>query len=483
MSAWQYSGVAYSRIGGIALLAAIGLGAGAATTTAVYAGVPTSLILLISGAIGLLPIALRSPQVFVYLGIFLISSDRFLVQEIRGLTVRPSLLLFAFALVGLLLATPPTATAQRRSRIPPPFIIAISGLLALHMISGIRAGEVLLAARQGLIEYTGMVVPLAALLLGLNSVVRVREAVAIFVLSQVIFAIFGLYQLVAFQTGLPQGITYEATLHDLGRITSVTSEPAYYAAFACLGLPLLLSDALTGTKRTFLPPVFVLGVVLLAIVLSNARVAYLSVPLLVGATVAFHWRDKLHSEAAMRLMAGLLSIALFLLTLAVVSGFSVPGYLSRTYQSIGNTSSDYSNVSRLNQYELTVDIAEDNLLLGVGPGRLREEMSARGWVFGDSGESATANNIWLTEIAHKGIFSVLFVAIIFYGAIKPLMQRGTPRTVAMLSLGIAFFLLINGSLVALLWDIKLWTVLGLCWAYRQFASETRAISDEGTSPG
>ena len=76
-------------------------------------------------------------------------------------------------------------------------------------------------AARVMVMIGGAVIPLMAIVLTLNTTERFRTGVSVFVLSEVVVACYGLYQLGAGYAGLPQGLTYSVIAGGAGRIPAI----------------------------------------------------------------------------------------------------------------------------------------------------------------------------------------------------------------------------------------------------------------------
>jgi hypothetical protein len=450
-------------------------------------------VLALPAGAAVVAVAWRWPEYPVYAGLMLASADRLLVAQIGGLTLRASHFCFAASLVAILVRAALHRSSPALLRWPPrPYLVTVGALLLLYGAAAAVAGHPLQGAKQLAVILGAAIIPVLAIVLACDTRTRVRRALACFVAAQFLVACFGLYQLAAGYLRLPQGLSYSGTLNGLHRISALSYEPAYYGAYVISAVPLLLTDVVAARRRIGLPPALVAGVVVLAGMLANTRAAYVAFLAILPATWLVCYR-----AAGVRRLADRRAILVFapavaaLIVVSTAAGVQPLSYASRTLRSLGDTQSQTeavgSNLTRLRLYRAVGGVALAHPLLGVGPRNL-------GYAVVDSDgerlrvtdmeggpiDRAVANNNLLQTAVDAGVGAVVaFGALVWL--VAALAWRGRDTTGRALALGALTLLVVNGAFVSTVWDLKVWTVIGLALAAE--AGSRRPLPRSGAGAG
>ena len=415
----------------------------------------------------LIPVALVRPEIFACGALLLISSDRFLAVEIFGLTLKPSHLLFGYAVIGIA-----SASAFRRqavlANVPRGFIVAVAGLLILHVLASLVSARPDAGARAFLVVLGGSIIPSIAILGVIQSRERALLLIRFFVLGQLIVAVYGIYQFIATFLGLPLLVSFFGTVvaggHELHRVSALSYEPAFYAAYAVTGLPLILSDAVLHRRRfrnPLLSPGAIALVVTLALLLTNSRAGLLAcVVIIVGVWIG-HRKWLPRREGTRSILLPVLAVTAVLGMAAVAVRFDLVAFARDRVVSIVNEQ-EGSNAVRLTLYKSVLRIIEDNPLMGVGPRQLGYELQERReyYFVGPPEQAATANNIWLQGAVETGLLSIPLMAGVLWMNAR-LVRRRASFDGQLLALGAFVFLLVSGMFVSFFWDVKYWAVIAL----------------------
>lgn len=384
-------------------------------------------------------------------GLFTVSWDRFANIEVAGFNVKISTVAFALALI---------LTAVDATQLSPLSTRRISVVRAALITFAIYAGmtvfavDQLAALKQAVTVLLGAVVPFLAVVINMRMFGQLDRLLTWFIRGGWVAAVFGLYQLAAFYTGLPQIVSYEATGGGLGRISAFSYEAAYFGYFVVLVVGAIYARAtLRGETVSRLH----LGFFFLVLILANSRAVFFTVPLLLLFLYA-SWpkgttRAKLWPAAIVAVWA-----AAFVLLLR-------PGLLAslaERVQSIFDTREATSNVPRLAVYDTSLAIIQDHWLSGIGAGNLIRFAPMYGLPIpeGSTSNSVIANNAWLQAALDGGVIllaaQLLFVVI----AVAALYRRRHPAARMLMAGWLATFL-VSSMLTSYYFNASLWVVMGL----------------------
>ena len=403
------------------------------------------------------------PQVLVCAGLFLVSSDRLLTLNFGSLTLKPSYVLFSVALWFVLV--PHVLRPLERVRSPiPGFAPAMALLLAVHVVAGLFGLSAELTIQQLVTILGGAVVPFLAVGFGLKSRAQLERALSAWVAGTLAAATFGFYQFAAPYFGLPQGLPYTGVAAGLGRISAWSYEPAFYAFHVELVLAIVVNDVLAKRRRLGIMPELVALYLIASLVLTNARAAYISFPLIVFLVVRTAGRRGRIDRRAVRVVRLGLACTAVVLALGVPLGVSLPKYIVNRVQSVTNTQEAASNAVRLDLYEADVELVRSRPWLGYGPGNSGLLLADRFPLYrGVDPHAIVANNLVLQTALDAGLVSVpilLAVVVLMYRASR----RNTSLEARVLLSGVSAVLFVNAMLTSLFWDMRLWVAIGLAYA-------------------
>ncbi len=203
---------------------------------------------------------------------------------------------------------------------------------------------------------------------------------------------------------------------------------AYGAALA-LFMPVLMGyiffPRISMLKRIVALSFFILFIV--ALVLSYARAAWLSVGvalvvfLLVILRIRFRW---VALGSAIILMVGLVNMQKIMNHLEKnKQSYSTKSFVKHA-ESIGNISSDPSNMERVNRWVSAVKMFEQKPLLGWGPGTYQfkyapfQISSLKTEISTDLGDRGNAHSEYLGPLSEEGLLGMIGVLLLFGLAIK-----------------------------------------------------------------
>ena len=436
----------------------------------------TRLTLLSAVCIPALLAACVRPDLLTYAGIALVSSDRLLTVNVSYLTIRPSHLMFTAALAGVLLR-PTDRNAFRRPGIGDRgfrrLLVALAVLIATQVLSMFFSGlssPSTMAARV-MVMIGGAVIPLMAIVLTLNTTERFRTGVSVFVLSEVVVACYGLYQLGAGYAGLPQGLTYSVIAGGAGRISALSAEPGFYAPYLVLALPLTTYLVLSKRAIWSVSPVFIGAILLTTLVLANSRAGYLSGLCALGLAL-WMFAPRAAGGPYRFIRLGLVAVGA---TVAVVlasqaAGVSIEHTLGRQFTTSFHANADASTVERTDLYHAASQIFLDHPILGVGDGNATPILPSYGVLTFVDRPEASILSVPFEVAAESGVIGLLALAGLYwqFGRLTFSRRWNIPEAdaqlVRALFLGAFVFLVVNGLFLTWLWDARLWFVVGLAFA-------------------
>lgn len=406
----------------------------------------------------------RLPQTLIYAGLFLVSSDRFLSLEFDGLTLKPSYVLFTTALCFVIahhLLRP-----GRRAATPfPGFVPAVCVLVALNVLAGVLAVSKVLAAQQLVTIVGGALIPFAAVAFGLRSRALCERGMSALVAGTVVAATFGFYQFVAPYVGLPQGLEYTGRVGALGRISAWAYEPAFYVFHLEMTLAVVLGDVLVGRRRFGVKPQVLALYLFASLVLANTRVAFLSLPLLFVLVLRTSGERRRLDQRALKVARLLGAAVAVTVVLGLPLGVNLPAYVLDRVQSVTDVDEVESNSIRLFLYRTELELVADRPWLGYGPGNLGLLLVDTVPIYaGLDPHVIVANNLILQTLLDAGVLSLPpALAVIWF--VYRYSRRSPSREARILLSGATAVLVVNAMLVSYFWDMRLWVVIGLAYAF------------------
>lgn len=422
----------------------------------------------VAGALAI-PLAITRPELFVFAGLVFLSSDTFLATDIGPLTLKPSHILFGYAVVGTAVNRLWRKQPPVFREVPRPLILVTVALITLYVVATVLSPRPDVGARKLLVIAGGSVLPAVALLATITTTLTALKAMRFLIMGQFIVGLYALYEFSATYVGFPTVAPYFGPLGSVSRATALSFEPGYYSAYIVTALPLIFLDIARHQKRLWpiVSPMLIGFVVLLALLLSNARAALISLPLIVIGFYVTTSKGKSAVNGSRRKTRVLVTLLLTILVMIVgarAAGFDLVRFARERVVSITDPTELSSNAPRLGLYRAVATIIEDNPKKGVGPGMLGYVLPKYGIPIPSSKEHiATANNIWLEVMVEVGLAGFPLVALLLLMTLHLVLRR-SPVETRMLALGALIFLLVHGAVVSFLWDMKYWVVLALALA-------------------
>ena len=387
------------------------------------------------------------------LGLFTFSWERFATVQIGALNLRVSVVFFALGFIMALLRRSEAAVHAANQ-----WILLLLGLIVVWM--GIRAGfAVDRAAGVGATArvIAGCLVPYVAIVRCIRSRSDLTRALRWTVAGVATACAFGIYQLVAFHVGLPQFITYTSTSGGAGRISSFSYEAATFGVVVLIGFAAHLS--LLGAHPARRPVSLSSGLMVVAGALANARSLFIEAPMFVVLALPV--------AASRRIRALLATVVVFGLPAIVALLLFEPGiyqFIAAQFASIFDPHEQTSNARRLKQYDVSLGIARENVLFGIGPGNLFNALRGNNYgVFdGDNYADVVANNVWIQAAIDGGVV-LLALQLALVGVVLRVWMKHRRDVVARPLVGVWLTVIgIAGMLGSNFYDLSRWVLLALC---------------------
>lgn len=391
----------------------------------------------------------------VWVGLFTVSWDRLAQVTIGSFNVKVPVV--AFALAFLLTLFDMHSRRVGASEGMRPVVVSAWLVGTLFFVAGLFAVNVELALVQFVAVVIGAFLPFAAVYLNVKTFGGLDAALTALIRGGVVAASFGLYQLVAFYTGLPQFIQYFAKAGGLGRISSFSYEAGYFAYFMILVIAALFARAhVRGEPVSRRLLVFLTAVLLLA----NSRATLFALPLLLVLIFA--------RQPSKSVRLKLVPVVVFMMTMLGLAWAAVPDFfnaLAAHAVTVFDPNEKTSNAPRLNGFDVALSIIHQNPIMGIGGGNLRDTAAFGSGVVnpGLSANEVIANNIWLQALLDGGFVLLVAEVILIVAAARCMYRRRTPAA-RFLMAGWLSVLLVSSMITSYYFDVKLWAVLALACA-------------------
>lgn len=424
---------------------------------------PLAAILALGFLGGVLLFHARDPAlVLACAGLLTVSWDRVSIRA-GGMTLKPAYAAFAFALAvdGLrMVQARGPAPASSRTRLIRQAVLASLFLLAIATVNG---GYLLAGARQLFVIAFGALVPAWVCFRLGQAPARRRVLISWALIGAGFAAALGIYQFAANYLGLPTVLRYTGVGGALGRTAGLSYEPAVFSMYLISLVPLsvVLLIERKGERSVRTAPRLVFCLLLVGLLVSNARAGYLALPFALLVPLLSR------SPRAVRARPVLIvwGTIVFALLLSTVVRFDAVGFVGARLASVADTQEQASNAPRLLLYKTSGRIAADHLVIGIGPGALGQALPEYGFP-GDQVPDLTravANNIWLQAVLDCGVLGPIGVAIVL-GTVYWLSRRCKDVHGRSLALGVLLVMLVGGLLTSTFWDARYWTLIGLMLA-------------------
>jgi hypothetical protein len=393
----------------------------------------------------------------VFAGLFTSSWARFGNFEVAGFNVRLPILCFALALVLMLVDC---LLLHKKVFVASRVGVWVAGVLLVYLGGTVVAANHLAALGQWGTVVLGAVLPMSVIVLSASLHHNQIEMLNAFIRGGYFASAFGLYQLAAFYTGLPQGVVYTDTSGGFGRISAFSYEAAYFGYFLLLVIAAMLARAFAMRRRV--PPVpliVLLGVLLLA----NSRATLLALPLFL---VLLYGR--LPSRVVRLRIAAAVTVGAWALVVVLLLNPSTASALVARVGSLFDPNEASSNAPRLALYSTSLDILRERWLVGIGPGQLIDWLPRFGYlpIPGSTSNSVIANNVWLQAALDGGIVLVIAQIGFVVAVVRRAYFTALPAA-RVLSAGWLSVLIIAGLLTSFFFDTSLWVGAALALVLAQ----------------
>lgn len=385
------------------------------------------------------------------LALFSVSWERLASIDVGGLNLKLSTALFTATLV---LTVFDALKFNWRFSKPHKVVFLAFFILGVIALTIPFATDQASAAKQLLTIALGAVVPLVVIIWQGRMYHNLDILLTYFIRGGWLASIFGLYQLAAFYSGLPQLIDYRDMSGGLGRISAFNYEAAFFAYFLILVIGAIFARAaLRGSPAHRGHVAFFIFVIILA----NSRSSFLTLPLLFILLFA-SWPKNI---AKAKLLPGLAILSWLTIMVVILVPRFVSSLVTRA-TSIFDPTEASSNAPRLNLYAVSIDIIGDHILTGIGPGNLILFAPLYGLPnpVGATSNSVIANNVWLQALLDGG--PLLLTAQIAFTllALLQLYNKRLPVSRMLMSGWFATFL-ISSFVTSYFYNTALWVILAL----------------------
>jgi putative inorganic carbon (HCO3(-)) transporter len=387
----------------------------------------------------------------VWVGLFTISWDRFATARIGTFSLKVAVVAFALASV----ATMADAAASNRARRPlPPTLRWANAVLVLFVLAASLASQHVPAFLQVVAVLLGAAVPVFAVYETIRIHNHLDQALSAFIRGGAFASVFGLYQLFAFYSKLPQIVPYTSTAAGLGRISAFNYEAGYFGYFIALVIAALFARAALRHEPVNRRHVAAFVAVLL---LANTRASLLTIPIL-AALLLFRWPQR---ERRPRIWPFAIA-AIYLVSLAALVAPTAFSSATAWAASIVNPSEKASNAPRLQTFAIAWDVARDHPYTGVGPGNFAIFAKDYGKPIppGAGTNEVVVNDVWLQALVDGGPLLALAEFGLVLSAAHQLYRRRNTVARALVSGWIAV-MTVASLITSYYFDVKLWAILGI----------------------
>lgn len=420
----------------------------------------------------------------VALGVFTVSWEQLGNLPLGPYNVKLPALLFSVAAV---LSAPRWIAVIRSIRSRPTAVrwvaVIAAAVLVVFAVRAVTSFPIGLGLAQLAAVGSGALLPALAIVGTVRSSQDVVWVLRWFIGGALVAGVFGLYQLIAFYLGLPQGISYTGvgTSGEGGRISAFSYEPAYFAYFLMLALGAVVTKARLQSRRVGWPVLVFFAIVL---TLANVRALLFLLPV-VAVLLAVSWgRNRgllLRSASVAVIVIGLNTVIPLAVTSAVATHAqeapspspsrdpspeeqspSVPSTVDPVVPpqlptDVLDPNERSSNGPRLDLYRAVLAVDLEAPLVGVGPGHLRDALADNGYVAPNQGANVVANNIWLQAGADGGV-PLLLLEMALVASMTVLWWRARRSATHALLCAWLGVVLVGGMLTSYLFDIKIWVI-------------------------
>ncbi|WP_168928686.1 O-antigen ligase family protein [Sinomonas albida] len=416
------------------------------------------------------PSAIPLSAVFIWIGLATVSWDRLGNLTVGTYNLRLPLVTFA---IGFILSVCDYYILNRTAPKTKPAMPLLMTFVALTMAIVALTGINWIASFQNTAAYVlSSFIPFLAVYLFVRVSGRLEECLTAFIIGAVVAALYGVYQLVAFYTGLPQGIPYESVGGGLGRISAFNYESGYFGYFIILAIAAVYARArLTAREPSKLLLLFLAG----ALVLANTRASIFTIPLL----VVFMFAGGRVSARVVRWLPALLALSVLGLLISAM----IPGLYDQMFlrmSTVFDPTEPTSNAPRLARLAEAARVIQGSPWVGVGPGNFAEAAGAIG--IQSSGEFADnkyiANNIWYQAMLDGGAFLLALESALVVSAVHQLYRKSLPTARALMAGWLSVFT-VSSLITSYYFDTKLWVILAMALAAARQAQQEKIHNADG----
>jgi O-antigen ligase len=424
-----------------------------------------------------------------YAGIAVASIDVRATVDISTATVKPSHVLFGLALACAAIGIARSSRRVELDARTKAVLIAAVVLMATQVISYLGGFPgVSDAAGRIAVMVGGAAVPLLAIVLTVNDRSRFETALAVFVCAQFAFAVFGLYQLLSDPLGLPTPVDQVGIVAGAGRISSWSLEPGYYAAYVCTSIPIVTYMLVSGRRFGPINPVLLAAVLITVLVFANSRMGYVLALATTVASLALIHRGGLSLGGVWRRVGATAAVTVLLVPLVSLGSGIWPGevvasQVTNTVSAVKHPNSDpadcagpdnnacTSNFVRSEVYRAGWQMFKDHPIVGVGDGRAIDELPAYGVDFFEGQGEGTLQSVLLEVGAESGIIGLAALVFLLWTLARIVLSsprgadpEGDAWPARLLLLGAFMMVLVGGLVLMWLWDVRVWSLVGLALA-------------------
>lgn len=393
-------------------------------------------------------------SIFILLGLFTVSWERFGNISAGGYNLKLSPILFGVGLVLALLDAWRTQISLR----PPLIVIYAIGMVLVFSVLGFFSVSMISAQMQTVALVTGALIPFLSVLLNLRLFGGLVRSLNAFIYGAVFASFFGIYQLVAFYAKLPQIVDYTATdVNGYGRIRAFSYESGYFGYFLVLAIVAVIARSVLTKKPT---NQWLIALFSATLVLANSRATFVTIPILV-VLFLFWWPKRVSRPRVgwIALVLGIGAMAVIAIKPDVIEALSV------RFFSLFDPNEASSNAPRLAVLSSSWNIFADNPILGIGPSSLKNFLDLYGYKvdLNAAPNSIVANNSLFQALLDGGLVLLLVQLGFVVLVIAQYFKRARP-TAWVLLCGWLTVLLVSGFVTSYFWDIKLWVFVALAIA-------------------
>lgn len=409
------------------------------------------------------------PVVLMCIGIFTVSWDRFAQVYIGTYNVKLPIVMFALAGAAALHDAMGGRGRQAIAGVrpvPAVFAMLTVAIVGLLIVAGLVGDAPAVSVVQTGVLAVGSLLPFWVVYAVVRTYGVLDAALTALIRGAYVASVFGLYQLAAFYTGLPQIVEYRAESGGLGRISSFSYEAGYFGYFLILVIGAVFARDLLRTGAVRPGPLLFFVTVL---VLSNTRATLFTIPV-VFVLLLLNWparyaRPRFGAVIVLGAAWAVAGLALF---------WGLIWRMVERVLTVFDPTEASSNAPRLEVLTVAAEVGRDNPWWGVGAGNFGKASSEHFGELADlAGNRAIVNNVWFQALMDGGLLLVIAEAALVLAVLVVLYRWRTPVARALAS-GWLAVIAVASMITSYYFDLKLWVVLGM--AVAAFVAEARPAS-------